>query len=170
MKRLIISFLFVIGYVSVSSQNMYYCTRDEVYVRTGPGSNYSIKRDDGFCDDKLHLNKDGWVKYSGKTKNEYSLVTFRFVGCGAGGLNLHFEEGWVPTRYLKKLRTKKCTKCNGRGYFNRPCRDFPGNFVDHPYICSCWARGCWHIGGEDGKCVSKQHCSKCDGNGFIVLE
>ena len=168
MRKILI--LFVISALPVTAQNMYYCTRDEVAVRTGPGSNYSIKIDDGFCDDKLYLNKYGWARYSGKMKNGYSYVTFRFVGCGGGGWNLHFEEGWVPTRYLKKIRTKKCSKCNGRGYFNRPCFNPNSDPFDHPEGCNCWARACYHIGGEDHKCFGKLHCSKCDGEGFIVLK
>ena len=171
MKKLLVLSLIAINILTVKAQNMYYCTQDEVYVRTGPCSNYSIKRDDGFCEFKLHLNKYGWVKHLGKTRNGYSYVTFRFMGCEAGAFNLHFAEGWVPTRYLKKLRTKKCSKCNGRGYFNRTCKDFEGEPFEHPAGCNCWAYSCWHIGGgEDRKCCGKQHCNKCDGNGFIVLE
>ena len=149
MKRQLLLLIFVLSAFVANAQVFYRCTGDYVNVRTGPGKNYRVVIDDAYSPgDKVQLMKDIIVKSHGKARNGFVPISWMYW------------DGWVSAQYLKPL-THTCSRCNGKGYFNRVCRDFDGAALQHPRACSCQSCG-WH----GGNCHYKQHCSACDGVGY----
>lgn len=158
MKKLLFLLTMVFTSITVNAQVYYRCTGDNVNVRKGPGTNYAVITNQGF-ETKCQLFKGNVVKYAGKTKNGFTFVSF--LNCGQTGASCYRDGGWVASRYLKKM-TRKCTACNGKGFFNKPCTDTEGPAEDHYGSCPCQGRYCLHDG-----CYGKQHCSKCNGVGYL---
>ena len=158
MRRFLMIILVVMTSMSANAQfrkgQVLTCTVDNVNVRKGPGKNYGVLIDK-LCEMKCQLYKGATVKYAGKMQNGFLYVIFD-AGCTAG--TSHEEYGWVPRQYLKSVLTKRCPKCKGKGYFNRPCQDYDGEPLYHPNLCSChrpWAG------------YGKQICHSCNGQGLI---
>ena len=140
------------------AQTVYHCTGDNVNVRTGPGKNYAVMMNEGFRT-KCQLFKDSYVRYAGKQKNGFTYV--KFLNCGMTAASCYPDYGWVSSQYLKAM-TRRCPSCGGKGYFNRPCTEYP-DFEpgDHPTACQC-SGACLH-----DNCRGKQHCHRCGGLGFL---
>lgn len=158
MKRLCLFFSLLIATLTVNAQVYYRCTGDNVNVRKGPGLNYSNVINQGF-ESRCQLFKNDIVKYAGKIRNGFVYVLF--LNCGETGASCYQDHGWVSAKYLKTM-TRKCTACNGKGFFNRPCTDTEGPAEDHYGSCPCQGRYCLHDG-----CHLKQHCKKCNGVGYL---
>ncbi len=158
MKKNLMIFMLLLTVATVEAQTYYRCTGDNVNVRKGPGKNYAVITNEGFLT-KCQLFKGDVVKYAGKAKNGFTYV--KFLNCGQTGASCYPDHGWVSTQYLKKL-TRKCNVCNGRGFFNRPCTDTEGPAESHYGACACQGRYCLHDG-----CYLKQHCSNCNGVGYL---
>ncbi len=157
MKRILTVLLVLMGALSLQAQTFYKCTGDFVNVRSGPGLKYKVLYDFGR-QENVQLFKDVVVKSRGKARNGFRPIICYY---GSSGFMASFN-GWVSAKYLKAM-TKKCSKCNGKGYFNRPCTDFDGAPEEHPNVCSCHGIGCFH---NNSMCKGKQHCSACNGYGY----
>lgn len=158
MKRIFLAMTLLFLAVIANAQTIYRCTGDNVNVRTGPGKNYAVMMNDGF-QMKCQLFKDSRVRYAGKQRNGFTYV--KFLNCGMTGASCYPDYGWVATQYLKPM-TRRCPECKGKGYFNRPCKDFPEILPDdHPSACPC-SGACLH-----DNCRGKQHCHKCGGLGYL---
>ncbi len=163
MKRLIIILFLLCAGMSAYSQNMFVCTRNIVNVRKGPGKNYSIiyiQRLLSERQDFWQIPENGIVRYLGKKKNGYMYVEAECPVEGSMGYKI--EKGWVYAGYFKPL-TSKCSACNGKGFFERPCELLEGD--DHPMICVCWHE----ILTPDGivELAGRQICEECRGYGYI---
>lgn len=157
MRRVLFVFVCLLCLTGIKAQSYYRVTGDNVNVRTGPGSGYSVMIEEGFGEAmKIQLFKGQPVKSRGAARNGFVPVTFIY---GVSALACYPHNGWVSQKYLRQL-THKCSACNGRGYFNRPCRNFPGSPADHPTACNCHGI-CFH-----NNCEGKQHCNACDGLGW----
>jgi len=163
MRRNMMIFLLVLAPLSVNAQNMYRVTGNNVNVRKGPGKNYAVLTWEDFYgkEQKWQLDKTDVVRYLGKKKNGFMYVeAYQPV---AGSIGQDIERGWVSTEYLK-LMTRKCHSCNGRGYFNRPCDEYPDEGYGHGNYCACshvllTPNGDW----PGGKVI----CKKCKGHGYL---
>ena len=158
-KRILFSCFVLCGLLvsqGASAQVFYRCTGDNVNVRTGPGKNYAVLSDDCFLM-YVQLEKGETVRSRGAALNGFIPVTCIAVSTASGAFPV---KGWVSAQYLKRM--VKCTQCNGRGFFNRPCRDFDGSPEFHPSACLCSSSRCLHC----GDCYRKQHCHSCNGVGY----
>ena len=158
MKRILMLMLFVMATMVANAQyrngQVLVCTGDNVNVRKGPGKNYGVVYN-GCSLSYDQLFKGEEVKYAGKTRNGFIYVNYNSgstIGCSEKAY------GWVSNQYLKSRNTRKCPACNGKGYFNRPCKDYSGDPVGHPHVYNCQIY-------DDG--YGKQHCHKCNGKGYL---
>lgn len=156
MKKSFILFVLLMSAVYAEAQTFYYVTGDNVNVRTGPGKNYQNVMNDGF-QMRCQLFKESKVKFAGKRRNGFTYV--KFLNCGMTGASCYPDYGWVSSQFLKPM-THKCRVCNGKGYFNRPCREFDLPPEQHPSACPCSG-----VCLNDG-CKGKQHCRQCGGVGY----
>ena len=158
MKRILTILFILMATLAVHSQTLYRCTGDNVNVRTGPGLKYKVVYDDNW-QQKVQIFKGVVVKGRGAARNGFIPITCFSGGTALGAMPV---DGWVSAQYLKPL-TRKCSACNGRGYFNRPCRDYDGEPGYHPSLCNCNGKFCFH---NNSACFGKQHCSVCGGLGY----
>ncbi len=143
-KILLLMLMFAIG-IGAFAQTCYKLTGDNVYVRTGPGTNYGKVHYTGAYgspeDKPVMLAKGAYVFSRGAAKNGFMPVR------EAAGYATYWGEGWVSTKYLTKAT--KCVNCNGKGFFNQVCPECGG---DAYHACECDGTGkkickkCWGIG------------------------
>ena len=158
MKRFMMMLLLVMATMGANAQTIYKVTGTNVNVRSGPGKNYSVLTFYGYDGDKKwQLDKTDKVRYLGKKQNGFMYIE-AFMPSG-GSATPDLEKGWVSAQYLKLA--KKCTNCNGMGFFNRPCRAQDGSPNMHTYHCDC--QSC----RLHSNCGGKQHCHKCYGWGYL---
>lgn len=162
MKRIILLCLAIFLAVGASAQNMYRVTGNNVNVRKGPGKNYGVIAFDGCSGwTKWQLDKSDIVRYLGKQKNGFMYVeAMQPSSCSAS----YREKGWISSQFLKQMKAK-CPNCNGKGFFNRPCTDWPDDEgYGHPHACIC-QHDVMVPGGNYS--AGKQVCNRCNGAGYL---
>ena len=108
MKRILLICLMLSAMLSANAQKQgYICTGQNVNVRTGPGKNYPLAKED-FSEEKCQLDKGQLVVYMGKKKNGFFYVDVSSM------ITEYHCRGWVSAQYLRPV--KLCPACNGEGY------------------------------------------------------
>ncbi len=162
MKRILIMMLLLMATMGANAQNMYRVTGTNVNMRKGAGRNYAVLIwYDWNGIQKWQLGKTDVVRYLGQKKNGFMYVEAYQPTVGSSGVTI--ERGWVSADYLK-LMTRKCPNCNGRGYFNSPCNDYPNDGYGHPHACNCQHELLTPSGNWPG---DRQMCHKCNGAGYL---
>ncbi len=93
---------------TITAQQFYACTGNNVNVRKGPGKQYGVIRQiwkgcgvgDGFVDCE-HETGNYVIEYRGKKRNGFILVAVL-----GEGINI---EGWISAQYLRPI----CRHCDG---------------------------------------------------------
>jgi len=110
MKRLLLICMMMLSVIAIHAQRArqgFLSTGQNVNVRTGPGKNYPVARED-FSDEKCQLDKGQLVTYLGKRQNGFCYVEVSSM------IYEYHCKGWVSAQYLKPV--KLCPNCNGEGY------------------------------------------------------
>mgnify|MGYP002852418135 CR=1 FL=1 len=83
------------------------CTGQTVNVRTGPGKNYPVAKEE-FSMEKCQLDKGMVLRNLGKKKNGFCYVEI------SSAITEYYCKGWVSAQYLRPVTL--CPKCDGEGY------------------------------------------------------
>lgn len=110
MKRILLICVMLFAVLAVNAQKRtqgFLSTGQNVNVRTGPGKNYPLAKED-FSGEKCQLDKGQLVIYLGKRQNGFCYVEVSSM------ITEYYCKGWVSAQYLKPV--KVCPACNGEGY------------------------------------------------------
>lgn len=147
MKKLLILMVLALAYVGADALIYYRCTGQNVYVRQGPGKNYSpVHYSGAHCSDETQpymLSKGQIVVGTGAVKNGFIKVEECPIS-----FYLYWGDGWVSAQYL--VKAARCASCKGRGVYNIVCPDCHGQAYT---MCSCHGSG-------------KKTCQSCGGIGY----
>lgn len=101
-------FLMLFSVMAANAQKKgFISTGQNVNVRTGPGKNYPLAKDD-FSGDKCQLDKGQVVINLGRKQNGFCFVEVSSM------ITEYHCKGWVSAQYLRPV--KLCSYCNGEGY------------------------------------------------------
>ena len=126
MKRITIILLAILSSITAMSQTRgYISTGQNVNVRTGPGKQYPLAKEE-MSGEKCQLDKGMLVIDKGVSKNGFRKIYI------SSAIYEYFCEGWVSEQYLKPVRL--CSKCKGEGYTDvegfgegKECKQCRGN-------------------------------------------
>lgn len=122
MKKFLAISLMLLSALTVSAQKRgFISTGTNVNVRTGPGKQYPLAKDEFAGEEECQLAKGQLVKDLGRSKNG-----FRYVEVSSMNFE-YYCKGWVSEKYLRPVRL--CPACKGEGYTDvegfdtgKPCK------------------------------------------------